>query len=105
MQGRIVIVAYRPKHGKENELKKLAKDHYAILHEQGFVTERTPVLMQAKDNTIIEVFEWKSTDIIKHAHTNAAVLKLWEQYSLVCDYVPVASVMESANLFSEFTPL
>lgn len=105
MSPRIVIVAYKPKPGKENELRKLAKGHYEVLWEQGLVTERKPVLMQAKDNTVIEVFEWKSADVIKHAHTNPAVLKLWEQYSFVCDYIPVADVAETVNLFSEFSPL
>ena len=105
MSSRIVIVAYKPKPGKENELKRLAKGHHDVLWEQGLVTERKPILMQSGDKTIIEVFEWKSEDIIKHAHTNPAVLKLWEQYSQVCDYIPVANVTESASLFSEFSPV
>jgi hypothetical protein len=105
MPPRIVIVAYKPKPGKENELKKLAKEHHEVLWEQGLVTERKPILMQSGNKTIIEVFEWKSEEIIKQAHTNPAVLKLWEQYSLVCDYIPISQVAETANLFSEFSPV
>jgi quinol monooxygenase YgiN len=93
MDPRIVIVAYRPKPGKENELKQLALEHYAILKNQ------------EKDGTIVEVFEWKSRAAIEQAHTNQAVLQMWEQYNQVCDYIPFGKVDESASLFSEFTPL
>jgi hypothetical protein len=33
------------------------------------------------------------------------VLDLWNQYEAVCDYIPIASVPEAAQLFSEFTPI
>lgn len=52
MNSRIVIVAYKPKTGKESELKVLALDHYSRLKEQNLVTDRLPILMQAKDGTI-----------------------------------------------------
>jgi len=56
MPGRIVIVAYRPKAGKENALKQLAREHYNRLKTQDLVSDRAPILMQAKDGTIVEVF-------------------------------------------------
>ena len=61
--------------------------------------------MESKDGTIIEVFEWKSRSSIEQAHTNPAVLQMWQQYSEVCEYIPIGKVEESANLFSDFTPL
>jgi hypothetical protein len=61
--------------------------------------------MQAKDGTFVEVFEWASAQAIEAAHSHPAVLKMWEEYGRVCDYVPVGQVAEASQLFSEFTPL
>ena len=61
--------------------------------------------MQAKDGTLIEVFEWASQEAIQAAHTHPVVLKMWEQYSDVCDYVPLAQVSEASELFAEFAPI
>src|SRR4029453_15574908 len=103
--GRIVIAAYKPKPGKSDELAALAREHVAILRGEGLVTDRVPILMTAADGTIVEVFEVASKDAINSAHTNPRVLQLWERYSAVCDYVPVATVAEAGQLFSEFSPL
>ena len=61
--------------------------------------------MRADDGTIIEVFEWKSQEALDAAHTNPEVLKMWERYSQVCDFVPMASVKESSDMFAMFDPL
>jgi hypothetical protein len=103
---RVVIALYRPKKGKEKELKKLVvEQHLKILREQQLVTDRKPVIMQAADNTIVEVFEWKSKKAIEEAHSNPAVQKLWEQFSEVCDYEVPVNVKEFQSLFSEFEPV
>jgi hypothetical protein len=60
--------------------------------------------MEAKDGTIIEVFEWKSQSAIDQAHTNPEVLKMWAKYADACDYIPVGQVEETASLFSGFKP-
>lgn len=103
--GRIVIVAYRPKPGKAEDLKQLLQRHLPILRGERLATDRAPIIMEAADGTLIEVFEWVSAEAIEAAHTNPAVAAMWAEFGEVCDYVPVASVAESANLFSEFTPL
>lgn len=102
--GRIVIACYRPKPGQQEALRALARDHLSILRSQGLVTDRDSIMMEAADGTIIEVFEWKSTEAIEAAHTNPAVLKMWELYASACDYMPVSRVPEAAQMFSEFTP-
>jgi hypothetical protein len=33
------------------------------------------------------------------------VLELWQRYAAVCDYVPVGTLEEAGQLFSEFTPV
>ena len=104
MEEQLVIVAYKPKPGKEEALHLLMREHYSILKQQDLVTDRTPVMMQAKDGTVIEVFGWKSKAAIESAHTNAAVLKMWAEYNEACDYVPIATIVEALNLFSSFAP-
>jgi protein tyrosine phosphatase (PTP) superfamily phosphohydrolase (DUF442 family) len=99
---RTVIVGYRPKPGQHAALDALMCTHFARLYEQGLVTRRRPILMRARDGTVIEVFEWKSQRAIDEAHANAAVLAMWGEYAAVCDYVPVGSVAEAAELFSGF---
>ncbi len=102
---RIVIVAYKPFPGKEDDLKNLMNSHWDILHAEGLVTDRKSIICEAKGGTIIEVFGWKSKEAIELAHSNKAVQKMWEEYSKVCEYIPINDVKESENLFSEFSPI
>jgi quinol monooxygenase YgiN len=102
--GRIVIACYRPKPGKREALRGLILDHVATLRAQGLVTDRAPITMEGTDGVIVEVFEWTSREAIEAAHTNPAVLAMWEQYSEVCDYVPLATLPEAAEMFAEFSP-
>jgi hypothetical protein len=102
--GRIVIVAYKPHPGKLEDLRTLLKSHIAILDGEGLVTKRKPVIAEAMDGTMVEVFEWKSSEAIDLAHSNPRVQKLWEQFSGVCDYIPLSQIDEAKNLFSEFSP-
>lgn len=103
--GRIVIACYRPFPGKAKELEKLMKSHLPTLKGQGLVTDRVSIMMQAEDGTIIEVFEWKSKKAIEAAHTNPEVLKMWEAYNQVCEYIKPSEIKECHNLFAEFAPL
>ncbi len=103
--GRIVIVGYKPKPGKAEALKALMKTHLPRLRQEGLATDRESILMGAADGTIVEVFEWVSAEAIQNAHKNPVVLQMWGEYAEVCDYVPVGSLPEIANLFSEFTAM
>lgn len=103
--GRIGIACYRPKAGQTDALRKLMLEHVATLRALGLVTNRAPITMEAKDGTFVEVFEWLSAEAIQSAHTNPGVLKMWEAYGKVCDYIPVAQVPEATQLFSDFTPV
>ena len=103
--GKMVIVGYSPKEGKSDALHELLKTHVPRLRAEGLVTSRAPILMRAADGTFIEVFEWKSQEAIDSAHSNAAVGKMWAEYSEVCDYVPVGTVSEIHELFSAFEPV
>jgi hypothetical protein len=101
----MVIVAYRPRSGKEALLFELTKQHVPILRGQGLTTDRPVQAMRAADGTIIEVFEWKSQAAIDAAHTNPVVLKMWERYAEACEYIPLIQVKECSNMFAGFTPV
>jgi hypothetical protein len=100
----VVIVAYKPKPGKEADLLQLTREHIPLLRAEGLATDRPVTVCQAKDGTIVEVFEWVAGGAAR-AHSNPAVLKLWERYGAACDIVPLVSLPEASNMFASFTPL
>src|SRR5947199_4571130 len=99
MAGIVVIVAYRPKPGHEKELLEIVRTRVPTLRKEDLVTDRVPVMMRAKDGTIIEVSEWKSREAIEAAHKNPRVLALWEKFFAVCDCVPLKAVAEAETMF------
>jgi quinol monooxygenase YgiN len=105
MRGVIVIVAYRPKAGRAEELLEIVRSRVPTLHKEGLVTERVPVIMRAKDGTIIEVSEWKSHEAIEEAHKNPRVLAMRDKFFAVCDCVPLKTVPEAETMFAGFEPL
>lgn len=100
--GRSVIVAYTPKPGKESDLLAVVRDHLDVLRSQGLVTDTRAQVMRAADGTIVEVFEWRSAQAIEQAHSNPAVLALWERFGAACDYTPLAKLPETRQMFAEF---
>jgi len=100
----IVIVAYKPKLGKEADLLQLTREHVPLLRTEGLATEHPVTACLAKDGTVVEVFEWAPGGV-ERAHSNPRVLKLWERYAAACDIVPLASLSEVSNMFASFTPL
>ena len=100
----LVIVAYRPKPDCEAHLLELLKDHVPFLRRLGFATERPSYLMQSKDGTFVEVFEWKEGAVAK-AHEHPEVLAKWDQYEKVCDYTSLKDLLEAQDLFATFKPI
>jgi hypothetical protein len=100
----IVLVAYKPKPGKEADLLQLTREHVPLLRAEGLATGHPVTVCQAKDGTIVEVFEW-AEGAVQRAHTNPVVMKLWERYAAACDIVPLTSLPEASTMFASFTPL
>ncbi len=105
MHGVCVIVAYRPKPGKEQELLEIVRTRVPTLRKEGLVTDRVPILMRAKNGTLIEVSEWKSREAIDAAHKNPTVLAMWNEFFAVCDCVPLETLPESSEMFAGFEPV
>ena len=96
------MVAYRPKEGKAAALLELMRTHVPILRAEGLATERPPVLLRAADGTLVEIFEWVSTEAVEKAHTNPAVGRMWGEFEAACDYVKLGSLAEADQLFASF---
>jgi quinol monooxygenase YgiN len=105
MNGVIVIVAYRPKPGKEKETLELVRNRVPTLLKEGLVTDRAPTIMRAGHGTIIEVSEWKSHEAIDAAHKNPIVLAMWNKFFAVCDCVPLKTLVEAEEMFAGFEPI
>lgn len=105
MNGVCVIVAYRPKPGKEEEILALVRNRVPTLRKEGLVTDRVPVLMRSKSGTLIEVSEWKSREAIDAAHKNPTVLAMWDKFFAACDCVPLETLPESSEMFAGFEPV
>jgi quinol monooxygenase YgiN len=105
VNGIIVIVAYRPKPGRENETLDLVRRRVPTLRKEGLVTDRTPTIMRARDGTIIEVSEWRSREAIDAAHKNPNVLAMWNKFFDVCDCIPLNRLSESEEMFAGFEPI
>jgi hypothetical protein len=61
--------------------------------------------MQSHDGTVLEVFEWRSSEAIETAHNNPVVQALWAEFEAVCEYAPLTALAESESLFAEFEAL
>ena len=105
MSGVVVIVAYRPKPGKENELVDLVRSRVPTLRKEGLVSDRVPTIMRSRDGTIIEVSEWKSREAIDAAHKNPNVLAMWNKFFAIRDCVPLKSLAEAEEMFAGFEPV
>ena len=105
MPGVCVIVAYRPKSGKGGELLELVRSRIPTLRKEGFVSDRAPTIMRARDGTILEVSEWKSREAIDAAHKNPNVLAMWEKFFALCDCVPLNTLAEATEMFAGFEPI
>lgn len=103
--GRIVIVAYRPRDGMQEELLDAIRDHLPILRSEGLATDREPTVVRADDGTYLEIFEWASADAIEAAHSNPVVQKLWARFGEACEYRTLASLSEAQDMFAEFEPI
>lgn len=102
---RMVIVAYRPKPGQADVLLAELRDHVHVLRSEGLATDRPPLVMRARDGTLIEIFEWASPAAITQAHTNPRVQAMWGRFAACCDYTPLNALAEAGDLFAEFEPV
>lgn len=68
------------------------RNRVPTLRKEGLVSERSPLIMKARDGTLVEVSEWKSEEAIRDAHQNPNVLAMWKTFFALCECVPLQSV-------------
>jgi len=101
-----VIAAYRPKPGKELELRKLVRQHRRTLDAAHLVTSRPTLLLRARsDGTVLEIFEWVSAKAADEAHQHRAIREMWKRFAKIADFVPLSAIQESDKAFSHFEAL
>jgi quinol monooxygenase YgiN len=103
--GKLVIAAFRPKPGKTDLLRAVLRDHFPTLRSQDLISDRAPIVMEASDGTMVEVFEWRSDEAVESAHSNPVVLALWKRFEEACDYVPISKVAGAEHPFTMFDPV
>jgi hypothetical protein len=76
-----MLCLYRVKPGREEEFKRLLKQHWTTLQQAGLATDQPAKLMLGSTkegkNTFIEMFQWKNYEAPGIAHQSAEVMALW----------------------------
>jgi hypothetical protein len=99
---RIVIAAFKPLPGKEDELVQCIAVRLPLLRKLGLATDRTNITMRAADGTILDVSEWVDDDAIGAAHQAPEVLELWRRFEACSDYRRLNSLAEAQHDFATF---
>ena len=102
--GNVVMAMYRPRPGKDAELRAIIARHVPRLREVGLATSRPVALLQAADGTYVEIFEWAPGGA-QAAHTHPAVGEIWGAMAAVADFVRLADLAESQRPFPHFLPV
>lgn len=99
----VVIATYRPHEGQAAQLDELVRAHWPLLHAEGLVTERRPLVLRAKDGTILDIFEWKAGGA-EQAHHNERVMGLWNRMMEIAEMTTLGSLDEAGRPFPHFVP-
>jgi len=100
----VVIVAYKPKPGKEADLLQLTREHLSILRAEGLATHMPETILMAQGGIVVEVFEWAPSGA-ERAHQNPTVLAMWNRYWAACDIVKLTDLPEATEMFAHFSRL
>ena len=106
MASEFVIVVYRPKAGKKQELLALLSAHQRLLAKEGLATDRKSLVMRSpSDGSYLEVFEWTSAEAARMAHDNTRVMALWTAMAECADMISLSELPSSVEVFPHFQPV
>ena len=78
MANETVVCTYRVRADAENQFRELLGRHWSTLHDLGFVTDESSLLLRRMDEpTYIEIFTWVDGGFAL-AHEHPDVLAIWE---------------------------
>ncbi|GMA59648.1 hypothetical protein NZD89_08950 [Alicyclobacillus fastidiosus] len=98
----VVIVAYRPLPGHEEETRALLNKHVPTLRTNGLITEQETLLLQSQDGTFLEIFEWNGPEAAKKAHENAQVRETWGEMEKILEITTLSTLPEANKRFAPF---
>lgn len=99
------MALYRPKPGKEQALKEVLEKHVPVLREEGLITQRGNLTLQAEDGTVIEIFEWASREAKDKAHQSPKVMEIWDEISSAAEMTSLSALPEAERPFPNFKSL
>lgn len=106
MPAEVVTAVYRPKPGREAELRELLRRHIVALRASGLITSRPRLVLRAPDGHYLEIFEWVDGAASAHAaHAHPDVGGVWQALDLVCQFSCLAELASSTRPFPHFTPV
>ena len=100
--GKIVIAAFKPKPGMEEELEQVIADRLPLLRRLGLATDRVNITMRSANGTILDVSEWTDDAAVERAHETPEVLELWDRFEACSEYVKLESLDEIRQEFATF---
>ena len=100
--GNMVIAMYRPKEGKDSDLREQIKGHLPALRRLGLATGREALVLLASDGAYLEIFEWASAEAVEAAHTHPEVAELWENMGKDCDFISLSDLSNAGRPFPHF---
>jgi hypothetical protein len=92
-----MLVIYRPKAGKAEELLELVKKHWPTLRSLGLSTDEPAIVYRATNKRsgkvfIVEIFSWKDGESSTRAHTAPEVMALWDPMGPIMDGMELAAI-------------
>ena len=92
-----MLVTYRPKEGKEEEIAALVRKHWHALQGAGLVTEEEVVIWRAVDKrsgrvSFLEKFQWKDEEAPGIAHQLPEVMAIWEPMTPMLDELKLDTI-------------
>ena len=92
-----MLVSYFPKKGKESNLLRLIKKHWAVLNSEGLVSKMPPQVWRATEKVtrrtyFVEIFQWKNDKASGVAHQTSGVVAIWEPMGVVLDRMELAQI-------------
>ena len=73
----------------------------ALDADPGLATARPAMLLEARDGTFVEIFEWVPGGA-ERAHHDPRVMGLWDRFSAACDFVALRDLPDAERPFPHF---
>jgi hypothetical protein len=102
---KIALVVYKPRKDKSQELVDALLTNIPVMRKLGLVTGREQIIAQAKDGSIIQIFEWVGEDSEEKAMAHPVVQEMWMKVSKLSDFQKPMAVAEFQEQLSKFETL